>query len=68
MTAISPAEYETRIRQLEKQCAALSAQVDRQAKVITAVKLYVDTGMVTQMLTAYNDYEQQMAALTREAG
>ena len=29
MSTTSPAEYETRIRALEKQCATLAAEVDR---------------------------------------
>ena len=36
MATINPTEYETRIVALEKQCAVLAAQVDRQGKVLDA--------------------------------
>ena len=43
MAAVSEQEYITRIAALEKQCAVLSAQVDRQAKVVDAAIDWADT-------------------------
>lgn len=37
MSAVSPAEYETRIRALERQCATLAAEIDRMRPVVERV-------------------------------
>lgn len=38
MSTISPQEYQTRIAALERQCAALAAEVDRQRAVVEAAQ------------------------------
>jgi len=69
MATISPAEYETRVRQLEKQCATFSAQVDRQAKVVEAARHWYNNGTdwSKHLAEAVATYDAAMAALTREA-
>ena len=70
MSTISPAEYETRIRQLEKLNAALAEQIDRMRPVVSAVQAAVvaDRPLPLSVITACNEYVEQMAALTREVG
>lgn len=40
MSTSSPAEYETRIRALEKQCATLAAEIDRMRPVVEAARVF----------------------------
>jgi hypothetical protein len=60
------AERDQRIRQLEAQCAALAAQVDRQARVVDAAVNMAEHGCglcEAKLDDAISDYKQQMAQL-----
>lgn len=63
MSAVSPAEYETRIRALEKMNAILAVEVDRMRPVVEAVEKLVradDSGLSAanrRLYTVFADYE-----------
>lgn len=59
MSAVSPAEYETRIRQLERLNATLAAEIDRMRPVVQMAKKWkwqqVDDDDLVRAITAYFD-------------
>lgn len=62
MSAISPTEYETRIRQLEKLNAALAAEIDRMRPVVEAAVEWKKYSLAEsdndELLEAITDYEE----------
>lgn len=62
MSAISPTEYETRIKQLEKLNATLAAEVDRMRPVVEAAVEWKKYGLAEsdndELLEAISDYEE----------
>ena len=56
----------TRIKQLERLCQQLSAQVDRMQPVVTAVRVLVETGKQLDLHLAYEKYKKRMVELTGE--
>lgn len=62
MSAISPTEYETRIRQLEKLNSQLAAEIDRLRPVVEAAVEWKKYGLAEsdndELLDAINDYEE----------
>jgi molybdopterin synthase catalytic subunit len=68
MSVISEQEYITRIAALEKQCATLAAQVDRQALVVDAACVWRQGKLKSHdnLVFAVDIYEQQMAQLAKE--
>jgi hypothetical protein len=67
------AKYETRIKALERQCATLATQVDRQAKVVDAAHAWrISRSASARTVTAVilsekvDEYQRQMAQLAKD--